>query len=145
MALTPPISQPALALQLDALDQRAQAVLAPSVPVALGLAWEPTSKSPIIIEDVAVDGKSIRELLGAVYSESPCALALGSYPAGTKIAVTWTVRALNDLQGIHASVRAQAASRWAKAKSPLKYQDAYSGSKAYSIPQPPSPDARFPA
>lgn len=133
--------------QIDALDERVHPLFEPPIPLALGFAWTPISKSPIVVEKVTVDGNSIDTLKGAVDSESPLVLPIGSYPAGTKVKVTWTVRALNDIRGIQASVRAQTAKKWstAKAKSPLAYQAAYSGSKTYTIPSPPASDENPPA
>lgn len=123
--------------QLSLLDERAKAVFAPLIPLGLGFVWAPNSDSPIVVEKVSVDGRPISAHVGTVDSESPLVLNLGRYPAGSKVLVEWTVRALNDINGIQASVRAKTGN-WssAKPKSPLKYLATYSGKKTYTIPQP---------
>ncbi|HPA50019.1 MAG TPA: hypothetical protein PLP50_00340 [Thermoanaerobaculia bacterium] len=98
------------------------------VPVAFALAWSPTENSPVFIQVVAVNGNPRTPPSGEVDPASPYLLALGAFPDGAEITISWVIRAFADLHGIRSFART-GSRPWERLddKVPLQYQGQWKG------------------
>lgn len=104
------------------------------VPVAFALAWSPTQNSPVFIQVIAVNGNPRTPATGEIDPASPFALALGAFPEGAEITVSWVVRAYADLNGIRSFARFGSRS-WERLddKVPLQYQGQWRGESRLQV------------
>jgi len=104
------------------------------VPVAFALAWSPIEHSPVFIQVIAVNGNPRTPPAGEIDPASPYVLALGAFPEGTEIAVSWVIRAFADLNGIRSFARS-GDRPWERLddKVPLQYQGQWKGESRFQV------------
>lgn len=99
--------------------------------------WRPKNNSPVLIKQIQVNGHNVINPEGILDRQSPFRHSLGRHSKGAPVKVSWLVRALNDMNGIQAFIRAENAPTWKKypPKVPFNYLDQYKGDVTYHVPR----------